>query len=510
VLAVVILLRAALCDKGVKTHNMRRAGVLLHPTSLPGGGMCGELGNEAYDFVDFLVASDMRVWQMLPVGPTHDDLSPYQCYSAFAGNVSLISLEKVLQEEWLQIGEYHLFLEAVPDKSTLDKLISIKFLYGQFCQNATDAQKEEFSHFESAHKHWLDDFSLFSVLKNKFISYSWVHWPKPLRDRKQSALQDARLEYSAELKIMSFAQFLFFKQWDDLKQYANQRGIELFGDLPLFVAHDSADVWARRELFKLDGEGQPTFVAGVPPDYFSETGQRWGNPVYDWVAMQVDGYQWWLERFDVLFKQFDLVRIDHFRGLEAYWEIPASHETALNGSWVDGPKDDFFNALKQKYGAELPLVAEDLGVITEDVDRLRKENHLPGMKILHFAFDSDSLNPYLPHNHEIESVVYTGTHDNNTTLGWYNSLDDQVKTRISEYFAYPQEAMPWLLIRSAFSSVAELAIIPMQDLLSLGGEHRMNTPGTTEGNWHWRFSWEQVNREELTLRVQKLAQLYRR
>ena len=489
---------------------MRKAGVLLHPTSLPGNQANGELGRDAYKFVDFLVASGIRMWQMLPIGPTHDDLSPYQCYSAFAGNIDLLSLEKVLEEEWLHVGEHHLFIESVPDKVTLDKKSSINFFYGQFCQNATQEQKNEFSEFESLEKHWLDDFSLFSVLKEKFVNYGWVSWPISLRDRKQSALDDVRLQYSSEIKLIIFSQFLFYKQWADLKRYANDRGVEIFGDLPLFVAHDSADVWARRELFKLDGEGQPTVVAGVPPDYFSETGQLWGNPIYDWVAMKVDGYQWWIERFEALFKLFDLVRIDHFRGLEAYWEVPASHETALHGHWVEGPKYEFFEALKQKFGEKLPLVAEDLGVITEEVDKLRKNYHLPGMKILHFAFDSDSLNPYLPHNHEVESVVYTGTHDNNTTLGWYEALSDGSKERIAEYFSHPQEPMPWLLIRAAFSSVAELAIIPMQDLLSLGGEDRMNIPGTTEGNWRWRFEWDQVNQDELSEKLRGLCQLYSR
>jgi len=490
--------------------KQRKAGVLLHPTSLPGVNANGELGNDAFRFVDFLVDCGIKVWQVLPIGPTHDDNSPYQCLSAHAGNVDLISIEKILDAHWLDNDEYHTFFQAAFENTIVDRSVCLDFIYLQFCKNANDDDKRALNDFQEKQKSWLHDFALFVMLRKKYVDQSWATWPSLFRDRNLAELDKLRDSDLDGYDRVVFEQYLFFQQWLQLKQYANSKGVELFGDLPLFVAHDSADVWAKRELFKLDGDGSSTVVAGVPPDYFSETGQRWGNPIYDWVSMEVDGYQWWIERFETLFELFDLVRIDHFRGLESYWEIPSDHETAMHGSWVPGPGEKLFHALQNKFGEQLPLVAEDLGIITQEVDALREKFKLPGMKILHFAFDSGPKNPYLPHNHEPLSVVYTGTHDNDTTLGWYDSLDDGLKRHIRHYLCHSDEEMPWLLMRTAFASVAGNAIVPMQDLLSLGSEHRMNTPGTTKGNWQWRFQWQQMDWQHIAHRMRELCSLYNR
>lgn len=483
----------------------RKAGVLLHPTSLPGGLLNGEFGVDAYQFIDFISESGFKLWQVLPMGPTHDDNSPYQCLSAHAGDPKLISIEQLMEKPWVDVEEFK------TSKGTEQrKRESMRYLLSRFDEFADNNEKQDFLDFQQKQESWLEDFALFVVLKEKFSKTSWVSWPQGLRDRESVALNDARLKYGAELRLIEFEQFIFFQQWLALKRYANGKGIDMFGDIPLFVAHDSADVWASRKMFKLDDEGQSAFIAGVPPDYFSETGQRWGNPLYDWDAIAEDNFSWWVDRLVTQFELFDLLRIDHFRGLEAYWEIPADHETAMNGYWVKGPGESFFDAVEKKLGKDLPLVAEDLGFITEGVHLLRVRAKLPGMKILHFAFDSDAVNPYLPHNHEIQSVVYTGTHDNDTTLGWYQGLNDDVKEKVQHYYGGSTEGMPWMLIRSAFSSVASLAIVPMQDLLELDTNHRMNIPGTAEGNWGWRFDWAGVNKECIKGKISEYVWLYSR
>jgi len=332
---------------------------------------------------------------------------------------------------------------------------------------------------------------LYQALRAENGGHAWYDWPEAVRDRHPEALEKERKRLAAAVAQVRFEQFLFYTQWRRLRQYANERGVLLFGDIPIFVAHDSSDVWAHREWFSVDDQGHLQVVAGVPPDYFSATGQRWGNPHYRWDDLRLDGYGWWLERIRSQMEMFDLVRIDHFRGFEAYWEIDASEETAINGRWVSGPGESFFEVLKQVFG-DLPLVAEDLGVITSEVTALRKQFDMPGMKILQFAFDGSPDNPYLPHNHEELCVVYTGTHDNNTTLGWYNELSDDQRGLVRHYLGDSQESMPELLVRTALASVARLAVIPLQDVLALDGEHRMNVPGVTEGNWGWRFDWSQV------------------
>lgn len=476
----------------------------MHPTSLPGGSGSGDLGPDAYRFVDFLAASGMSVWQMLPLVPTHSDLSPYQGLSVHAGNPLLISLSLLREWGWLQ-GD----LEAEPDNFVDYRLAMLKQAQRGFLDNAAEDARAELRRFISRNAHWLQDYALFQALRQAQGHGHWLEWPGALRDRDPAALAAAEKDLAESIEFIRFEQFVFFRQWGLLHDYACRQGVIMFGDMPIFVAHDSAEVWAHREYFTLDEHGRAEVVAGVPPDYFSETGQRWGNPHYRWERMQDDGFKWWKARMATQLHMFDWVRIDHFRGFEAYWEIPAAEETAINGRWVAAPGDELFEALHEEFDP-LPLVAEDLGTITPEVEALRKKYALPGMKILQFAFGGDASNPYLPHNQTADSVVYTGTHDNDTTLGWYESLPGETQDQVNDYLGYPGEAMPWPLVRSALASVACLAIVPMQDLLGLNGAHRMNTPGTQEGdNWRWRFGWEQVDKG-LAPRVRMLVRRYGR
>ncbi len=478
----------------------RQAGILLHPTSLPGPWFCGDLGSEAWHFVDFLAAAGQRVWQILPLGPTHDDLSPYQSLSAHAGNPQLISIEGLQAQGWLEGA-------VTPNARYGGKAPLIERAWQGFQARADDAARAGLQRFIDE-SHWLEDYALFCVLKRVEQGRGWNEWPAPLRDHDPAALEAVRQSHAEELAVLRFEQFVFDQQWQALKQHANGKGIAIFGDMPIFVAHDSADVWAQRQCFDLDESGQPTVVAGVPPDYFSATGQRWGNPHYDWEWMETDGFSWWHQRIEGQLRLFDLVRIDHFRGFEAYWEIPAHEDTAINGRWVKAPGDALFATLLERFDP-LPVVAEDLGTITPEVTALRRKYALPGMRILHFAFDGSPENPYLSHNHSENSVVYTGTHDNDTTLGWCNTIPESVRQLMMEYLGQPGEAMPWPLIRAAYASVARLAIVPLQDVLELDGEHRMNTPGTTTGNWQWRFSWDMVAADRAP-RLRRLVELYRR
>ncbi len=470
----------------MELFERRRAGVLLHPTSLPGGTGNGELGVEAYRFVDFLADCRIGMWQMLPLGPTHSDLSPYQCISAHAGNPRLISLQRLVEAGWLDDAG----LDPGQDVAAQRKA-RLAAAHNGFLRHAGDEMQAELDAFVEQHSGWLEDFALYQALRDEYNGCAWFDWPQPLRDREPGAIEDARKRLASAMVQVRFEQFLFFRQWLDLRHYANEHGVLLFGDIPIFVAYDSAEVWADRQWFILDEQGGLKVVAGVPPDYFSETGQRWGNPHYDWQALARDGYRWWLERIRTQLELFDLMRIDHFRGFEAYWEIDAASETAVDGRWVAGPGAGFFEALRREFG-QLPLVAEDLGVITPEVTALRLQFELPGMKILQFAFDGSFDNPYLPHNHEPLSVVYTGTHDNNTTLGWYEELSEEQRGFVRHYLGTGTDDMPWPLVRTALASVARLAVLPMQDVLALGASHRMNTPGVADGNWQWRFEWEQL------------------
>lgn len=476
----------------------RRAGVLLHPTSLPGSPLRGDLGQNAYWFVDFLVRCGISVWQTLPLNPTNADWSPYQSASAHAGNTDLICLKTLANAGWLSQEQLH--------SLRTEHAAALRQAQAGFAQAATVEEHNEYQQFIHQHSYWLGDYALYLALKQQQQDKPWWEWPEPLRDRDSAALRQVQESHAAAIEQARFEQFLFFRQWQALKAYANERNILLFGDIPIFVAADSADVWANRENFLIDETGRPQVVAGVPPDYFSETGQLWGNPHYDWAHLQANGFQWWIERLRTQEQLFDMVRVDHFRGFEAYWEIEYGAETAIDGRWVKAPGQALFETLSA--AIELPLIAEDLGIITEEVTALREHFSIPGMKILQFAFGDNATNPYLPHNLEANSVVYTGTHDNNTTLGWFQSLSDEQRTRVYDYLRQ-QDDMPWALIRAAFASVSCLAIVPMQDLLGCAEEGRMNVPGIAENNWRWRFSWDQVS-ADLAPSIHHLLSLYGR
>lgn len=473
----------------------RRAGVLLHPTSLPGEGADGTLGPEAYHFVDFLAAGGFTVWQTLPLGPTHEDRSPYLSTSVNAGSIELISRQWLVNHGWLV------------DSAPSERRAMLHATWQQFQHRQHEQQHTAFQKFCDAQAGWLNDYALYAVIREKYQHKPWFEWTELLRNREPRALKAFEERHVAEIRQVKFEQFLFDMQWSALRHYANQRGIKMFGDMPIFVAHDSVDVWAHRNYFKMDEQAELSVVAGVPPDYFSATGQRWGNPLYDWNAMHNDDFAWWQKRLARQLAMFDIVRIDHFRGFEACWEIPASEEYATAGHWVKAPGKELFSSLQKKF-ADLPLVAEDLGLITEEVHQLRQQFDMPGMKILQFGFDGSPNNPYLVHQHELDSVVYTGTHDNDTTVGWYRSLGEGSRHYVDEYLK-SDEPMPWALIRAAMRSVACLAIVPMQDLLELGTEARMNVPGLKEDNWHWRFDWQQVP-DSLAGKMKNLIGLYGR
>jgi len=479
--------------------DRRRAGVLLHPTSLPGPGPCGTLGPQAHNFLGFLSDCGMSVWQTLPVGPPQGGGSPYQTCSAHAGSPQLIALEPLMERGWL-VG-------APKDDTVAAKLHALRRSWRGYRKRAAVEDRRTLADFAVENAYWLDDYALFRALHEERQA-CWWEWPEPLRGREEGALAAARKRLSEDLEYILYEQYLFFTQWQTLREHANGAGIMLFGDMPIFVAHDSAEVWAKPHDFDLREDGSLRVVAGVPPDYFSATGQRWGNPLYRWDRVQADGFRFWLDRMRTQMRLFDMVRIDHFRGFESYWEIPGEEDTAVNGRWVKALGDELFERLHQRFGP-LPLIAEDLGIITEAVEALRKKYRLPGMKVLQFAFSGDASNPYLPFHHDRDSVVYTGTHDNDTTLGWYLSLSEQDRAYVQKYLGHPSEEIPWPLIRCALGSRSHLAVFPMQDLLGLDGAHRMNVPGTTEGNWNWRFTWEQVRRA-LPGQVRNLVELYGR
>jgi 4-alpha-glucanotransferase len=473
--------------------DRRRAGILLHITSLPGELDCGDLGAEAKRFVDFLVSSGCTLWQTLPIGPPHEDRSPYQCMSVHAGDPQMINLEWLLEKGWLK----ELLPRLEGESSSVYRLACLKQAYAGFLASAGAYDRRMLERFRQEQAHWLEDYALFVALREEYGRTSWHAWPQPLRDRQAEALAAARVRLAAAVDQVCFEQFVFFRQWQELRAYAKSRGVILFGDMPIFVACDSADVWAQREYFDLDEAGQPRVVAGVPPDYFSAVGQRWGNPHYNWARMEEDGFSWWIERVRGQMALYDWVRIDHFRGFEAFWEIPADQETAIQGRWVKAPGEALLRALFGALdGVGLPLVAENLGVITPEVEALREQFHIPGMLILQFAFDGGPDNPYLPANHVENDVVYTGTHDNDTSLSWYQHLSPEQRQVVDEHLAEYAEPMPWALVCAALASRARLAILPMQDVMGLGEGHRMNQPGTMGGgNWRWRFHWDQVSSE---------------
>ncbi|HLZ70123.1 MAG TPA: 4-alpha-glucanotransferase [Dehalococcoidia bacterium] len=469
----------------------RAAGILLHPTSLPGPHGCGDLGDAAYGFVDWLARARQRLWQILPLGPTGFGNSPYATRSAFAGNWLLISLERLRDAGLLENADLDGAPAAQADRADFAAVLPwkqerLRRAFAHFEAGAGAEQRERLQSFAAAQAHWLDDFALFMALRSAHQDQPWSAWPSALRSRDAAALADAERSLASEVAFQRFVQWQFTERWGALKAYANQRGVRVLGDLPIFVALDSADVWAHPELFQLDAAGRPLAVAGVPPDYFSATGQRWGNPLYRWDVLAQTGYAWWIERFRHALTQADLVRIDHFRGFEAYWEVPADEATAVNGRWQPGPGIALFDAVRAALGTT-PFVAEDLGVITPEVEALRRAVGAPGMKVLQFAFGDDATNPYLPHNYTANAVVYTGTHDNDTSAGWWAALGEVERDRVRRYLARDGSDLAHDLIRLAYSSVAEMAIAPAQDVLGLGSEARMNLPGRAQDNWAWRL-----------------------
>ncbi|KOR33480.1 4-alpha-glucanotransferase [Achromatium sp. WMS3] len=481
--------------------DQRRAGILLHLSSLPGQEACGTLGQEAYNFIDFLANIGCSVWQMLPIGPTVLHSSPYQLSSIHAGNPIFIDLKWLQQRGWLPLKPP---ISAISDIHKHDFIAQSRL---EFIKHANSQDHNLYEQFINKQAYWLDDYVLFQALHLEFDT-PWWEWSQPIRNREPQALAEAQTKYVNLIATLKYEQFIFALQWLNLKKYANQKGILLFGDMPIFVAQDSAEVWAQPKIFDLDARGLPKVVAGVPPDYFSATGQRWGNPLYNWERMQEDNFTFWMQRMRTQLDLFDIIRIDHFRGLESYWAIPATEVNAVKGNWLPAPGDALFTELQNVFGT-LPLVAEDLGIITPAVNALRQRYALPGMKVLQFAFYGDATNPYLPFNHTVDSVVYTGTHDNDTSLGWYQQLDTHTKNYVDEFLGVPQESMPWPLIRTALGSVARLAIIPMQDILALDSQHRMNTPGTVGGNWSWRFQWDWIP-DGLAYRIKRMVSYYGR
>ncbi len=467
----------------------REFGILLHITSLPGIGERGDFGPDAYRFADFLAASGARVWQVLPLVPTHPGDSPYLGDSAHAGNPLLISPQKLLDDGLLTGNEIDEFIHSANRdhdyKATHQRMLTHAF---NRYRTGGSEPRGEFTRYVEENEYWLPDYTLYRAIKNHHDDAPWFDWPAPLRDRDPQALAAARSDYDDEIQLGVYAQYLFWQQWRQLKTYANRHGVRVMGDMPMFVAHDSAEVWAFPQYFQLDATGRAVNVAGVPPDYFSATGQRWGNPLFEWRRMQQDGFTWWIDRFRSQLKLFDILRIDHFRGYESYWSIPAQCEDATGGRWRSSPGEILFNTLSQKIDS-LPLIAEDLGEITPAVHELRRRLGFPGMRVLQFAFDGGADNLHLPHNHPECCVVYTGTHDNSTTLGWFQQLASAQRQRIYEYLGDPQTTMPWALIRAAMASVARMVILPLQDIMELDDEHRMNLPGTDSGNWAWRFDW---------------------
>jgi len=490
--------------------RQRKSGVLLHPTSLPGDGGIGSFGKEARCFVDFLHKSGQSLWQILPLGPTAYGNSPYSCYSAFAGNPLLINLEAVADDGDLSPHELHSDLptERVDYGATeLYKLGVLKGAASRFFTAASQRRKEEFWQFCDT-TFWLHDFALFMALKEQFKGKNWNLWPEALAQRDPEALASWSEKLGTAIGEQKYLQWQFARQWKKLKEYANVLGISVVGDLPIFVAFDSADVWANPHLFHLDQKGTPIVVAGVPPDYFCKTGQLWGNPLYNWDRMAAEGYRWWIARLRNDLSLYDVVRIDHFRGFEAFWEVPAWEKTAVNGRWVKGPGEALFHALRNALGS-LPIIAEDLGVITPEVEALRDQFGFPGMKILQFAFGSGPDNPYLPHNHIRSCVAYTGTHDNDTTAGWFDSMNARDQKATLDYLDRDRADIVWHMVQCTLASVADYAIIPMQDLLELPSTGRMNVPGVAGGNWSWRCS-SDVFSAKLAAKLARATELYGR
>jgi len=469
----------------------RLTGILLHPISLPSRGGIGDFGPAAYEFLDFLSSARQGLWQVLPLGPPADGNSPYSSTSAFAGNPLLVSLERLADHGWIEGSQ----LNKLPNPSgPIDydqvhehKLPLLMEGARQFLDAASETAKSRFEGFCAENEWWLEDFVLYDALRNRYRKQCWNTWPLELARRDAGALQTARAEFASDMAVRRVIQFFFYEQWRALRLYCAQKSIRVVGDIAIFVDYDSADVWANREMFRLKDNLEPDAVSGVPPDAFSATGQRWGNPLYDWNALRSRGYKWWVQRLRWAAQTCDFIRLDHFRGFAQFWEIPASEPTAINGRWVDGPRDELFNKLREELGG-LPFFAEDLGYITQDVHELRERLHIPGMAVLQFGFGDPGAHMYLPHRLSADRVVYTGTHDNDTTLGWWNSSATEYERRAAKaYVGHCEEGINWAFIRAAQASVASFSVFPLQDALGLGSEARLNTPSVKTGNYHWRY-----------------------
>ena len=504
----------------------RSSGILLHPTSLPGRFGVGDLGVEAHRFVDWLAAAGQVFWQIMPLGPTGYGDSPYSSLSAFAGNTNLVSPEKLFEARLLDEAD----IADAPDlpAGRVDYGMVIKYkraLLEKAFQNfkgkieTDEGLRREYEDFLGFASVWLDDYALFGAIRDAHNGAQWREWDAGLARREPAKLEEARARLAEGIEAHKFFQYAFFQQWLKLKKYANARGIKIIGDMPIFVAHDSADVWSRRDLFKLDEDGSPSVVAGVPPDAFSETGQLWGNTIYDWERMRDDGFAWWIARVRETLRIVDVVRLDHFRGFAAFWEVPATHETAERGRWTLAPGRDLFNAMKHALGGDLPIIAEDLGTITPDVHALRDEFGFPGMRVLQFAFGGDPHDTHLPHEFTRNTVAYTGTHDNDTVVGWFDARSDEAagddkalkreRAACLKYLATDGDEINWDFIRAAQMSVADIAVAQLQDVLGLGSEARMNTPASANGNWDWRFR-EGTLTSELRERLKEMTVLYGR
>ena len=503
----------------------RRSGLLLHISSLPGRHGIGDLGPSAYQFAEFLVESGQKLWQVLPVCPTGYGDSPYQSFSAFAGNPLFIDLDALQAQDLLPSKVLAEAPSFPPDRVDYGSVINFKLSAlrqagNRFFAVSSHPEQASFATFCQKNAWWLDDYTLFMVCKEAHGDAVWTDWQPAIRQRAPIALKEWSARLAPEIQVRKYWQFEFFRQWENLKTHCHRFDIRIMGDIPMYVAHDSADVWAHQDLFRLDQGGQPTAVAGVPPDYFSATGQLWGNPVYRWDVAADSGYRWWIDRFRTSFQLFDIARLDHFRAFEAYWEVPPDAVTADGGKWTKGPGARFFQALQDKLG-ELPIVAENLGVITGEVEAIRKQFGFPGMSLLQFAFGTDPQgSSFRPHNYPRELVAYTGGHDNDTIVGWWTSSGTGDSTRTPEdvqrerefarsYLGFENEAINWALIRSVLASVADIAVIPLQDVLGLGSEARMNLPGSVAGNWKFRYQPSALT-NEITQRLKMLTMLYDR
>ena len=503
----------------------RSSGILLHPTSLPSSHGIGDFGPEAYRFVDFLHSAGQKLWQVLPLNPTGYADSPFQCFSASAGNPMLISLDHLAEQGLLNKTD----LQSVPTLpvETVDygaaaafKIPLLHRAATNFLSGAPTHSRREFQQFAQTHASWLDDFALFMAVKEENHLIAWTKWPVEIASRRQETMKRKREELASAIDAQKFFQYVFFQQWQKLRSYGSERKVRIIGDVPIYVAHDSADVWANPQFFLLDQRGNPLKIAGVPPDYFSATGQCWGNPIYNWPLLKQTGFHWWVERFRAALRLYDFIRIDHFRGFESYWEVPANETTAVNGRWVKAPGAELFSVLRKEFG-DLPIIAENLGVITPEVETLRHEFGLPGMAILQFAFGNDPQAPtFKPHNYVRDLVAYTGTHDNDTVVGWWTSSGKGDSTRTTDdvlkehayaraYLDFTDEPVNWVLIRAIMASVANTSITPMQDILGLGSEARMNLPGVPSGYWKWRMKPDAAN-NEIAAMLKQLVTLYDR